>query len=792
MPDRLLRPLFLLAVMVMGAVPSARPALAGVEGAGHVHGPDGGHIAVTETADAPSVRGIISHHDLKITDTRQPGPDGEGVVVPGCEVHSTIHRKGDPQDVVHRELNAFEPENGVYGAHMSYTEPGEYVLVQRIVLPDKREMTLEFPIWVPDPAEEAHHHHFPLWPVLGGVGFLLLVGGAFFLGKRSGIRAAATLLLLVVGSSLYPIIRAQAHGGADHVHAEEPAQEAERRDRAPAQEEAGHAHGPDGQHMDAHGGAATPRAALRAFPTADGKEYAVQTREHFRFRLSIENEELAPPDPDVVTVTPAARETIGLTVVEARARTLVGDLITTGQVRRSPDGAVMVNARVSGRVLRVGATPGQRVPAGHVVAMLDSPEIAEAQAALARAQTELPEADAARSRALALVAEAQAGVERAQADAASAEAKVENQRRVLERQRTLASAGAFAYGPVDEARSRAAAAEGELRATQAALSNLEAQAGRLTEGVRVGVVARKELEEAQTAREQGRARVTNAEQQVAIARAALGREETIQRQGLRNAREVQQAEADLESAQLAARSAQSVVVSQGRALEAMRGSASEADAVVARARSTVQSAQSRLRLLGATPGGGSQVAIAAPIGGVVESRTVSVGETVAAGQPLATIINTQTVWVESDVFERDLSRVRVGQTVTIAADALPGSTFQGVISSVGAEVHPEMRAVRVRTVVANRGGRLKPNMFVRVVIGAGTGSAILIPQEAVQEDDGEMLVFVEVADGQFRRRTVQTGATIGDQVVITGGIRPNDRVVTRGAYQLLAQAKRGA
>jgi cobalt-zinc-cadmium efflux system membrane fusion protein len=169
---------------------------------------------------------------------------------------------------------------------------------------------------------------------------------------------------------------------------------------------------------------------------------------------------------------------------------------------------------------------------------------------------------------------------------------------------------------------------------------------------------------------------------------------------------------------------------------------------------------------------------------------VNAGEVVTAGQTLATIVNTATVWVESDVFEKDLPRIRVGQRVAIGADAVPGRTFEGTISYIGGEVNPETRAVRVRTVVPNRGELLKPNMFVRVVIASGRGSAVTVPQAALQEQGGEPVVFVAESEGAYRRRVVQAGPVLGDQVVIEAGVKAGERVVTHGSYQLLAKVRK--
>jgi membrane fusion protein, heavy metal efflux system len=786
---------------------------AGGEGPGHVHGPDGRHGPASRLPP-PISRfphpSILSHHDLKITDTSKFSVRTEGAVVEGADVHSVIHKKGDPKAVVHREHNAYEPENGVYGSHMMYREPGEYVIIENITLPGGRKYTLQFPIWVPGPPGGAGRTGpSPLMLLLGGLAVLLFIAAAFMLGRRSGRRAAAHLSVLALITGLAPLSDAQA-----------------------GDEEPGHMHGPDGRHIAIAETFGEGGPALRAFLGPNREIEAFQTRDNYRFRLFIENEELAPPDPDVVTLSPDAIQAIGLQTVAVTARPFGGGLSTTGQVRPNPNGVVTVNSRVSGRVVRLNVTPGQRIGAGHVVAVVDSTEVAEAQAALARARSEQGQAEAARSRGRAGVsraeaqvaeaesardraeaerAEAQAEVDHARAEAELARGKVEAARKALARQQQFAATGAFSQGPVEEARSAVAAREGELREAQAALENQEAQARRMEQGLKAGVTARKDVEAAQAVAAQARTRVHTLQRQLEIGRAALAREERIQRENLRNNREVQQAEADLEAAQLAVRAAEAAVTRQGRAVEtaaavvasqgrtvqaaqaqvdAARSELAQADAALAGARRAVQSAHSRLRLLGAAAGGGNQIEVAAPIGGVVDTRPANVGEVVQSGQTLCTLLNAGTVWVESDVFEKDLPRVRLGQRVTLATDAVPGRTFQGTINYIGSEVNPETRAVRVRTVVPNPGEVLKPNMFVRVMIASGSGSVLTVPQAAVQEADGEHVVFIEEAPGAYRRRIVHTGTTLGDQVVIEDGLKPGDRIVTRGAYQLLAKANR--
>ena len=78
-----------------------------------------GHEVVAATDGAVAVSKLQeARFDLMITDLRKPGPNGVGTVVEGCDVHSWVYSKGDPNHVIHREHNSYEPENGVYGSHM--------------------------------------------------------------------------------------------------------------------------------------------------------------------------------------------------------------------------------------------------------------------------------------------------------------------------------------------------------------------------------------------------------------------------------------------------------------------------------------------------------------------------------------------------------------------------------------------------------------------------------------------------------------------------------------------------
>ncbi|MDX2208704.1 MAG: efflux RND transporter periplasmic adaptor subunit [Gemmatimonadales bacterium] len=227
----------------------------------------------------------------------------------------------------------------------------------------------------------------------------------------------------------------------------------------------------------------------------------------------------------------------------------------------------------------------------------------------------------------------------------------------------------------------------------------------------------------------------------------------------------------------------------------------DAEAELRRNEAALRSAEEQLRVLGAGHGTdgqfgvGGQFGVAAPFAGVVVAREASLGEMADPSDTLFTVADLSRLWIELDIFERDLANVRTGQTVTVAVTAYPGRTFPGRIVYVGAIVDPVKRTVRARVEIPNPGGALKPGMFATATVqvgGTGAASAV-VPQSAVQELQGRKVVFVPGdAAGEFRPVRVVVGATLdGDRIIILSGLAPGSRVVTTGAFALRSELAKG-
>ncbi len=178
------------------------------------------------------------------------------------------------------------------------------------------------------------------------------------------------------------------------------------------------------------------------------------------------------------------------------------------------------------------------------------------------------------------------------------------------------------------------------------------------------------------------------------------------------------------------------------------------------------------------------VKIEAIVGGVINDRPVTLGESVDPSKELFHIIDLSQVIVVAEVYEEDVGKVKLDQTVRLRALGYPNESFEGKITFIGSELDPEKRTLPVWVTVRNPDGKLKPEMFAKVaVVLARNESVLSVPKEAILEAGGEKFVFVQTGD-TFNRSDVQTGAEDDRFVEIKDGLVPDDVVVTDGKREI--------
>jgi len=220
-----------------------------------------------------------------------------------------------------------------------------------------------------------------------------------------------------------------------------------------------------------------------------------------------------------------------------------------------------------------------------------------------------------------------------------------------------------------------------------------------------------------------------------------------------------------------------------------------AEAALIVAAATLDAAEKKLHVLGFTEENvatltdthqiNPTIPLFAPLGGKIIGNTAILGGMVDESTEILTIMDPSLLWVDAEIYEKDIARVRTGQEVAITVTAYPGQIFRGSISYISDVLNEDTRTITVRTEVPNPGERLKPGMFANVTIELErNGSVIAVPVDAVLDDQGEHLLFVQTGGGRFQPRYVEVGIREGGLIEIASGVELGEAVVTRGNFQL--------
>ena len=207
----------------------------------------------------------------------------------------------------------------------------------------------------------------------------------------------------------------------------------------------------------------------------------------------------------------------------------------------------------------------------------------------------------------------------------------------------------------------------------------------------------------------------------------------------------------------------------------------------------LRAAADKLRLLSVDPDKLSTYAavsvfpLTSPFSGTVTEKHAILGELAQPDKSLFTIADLATLWIEANLFEKDLGKVRVGSRASIAVNAYPGETFAGRLAYISSTVNKETRTIKVRIEVPNRDGKLKPEMFANAAIDTPARiRAFFVPDDAVLLMQGQPTVFVQDGDG-FEPRAVDLGEKLRGRTILKAGVKVGEKLVISGAYALKAK-----
>ena len=213
------------------------------------------------------------------------------------------------------------------------------------------------------------------------------------------------------------------------------------------------------------------------------------------------------------------------------------------------------------------------------------------------------------------------------------------------------------------------------------------------------------------------------------------------------------------------------------------GAASEAkldevQTAVALGRSRAEAARAQL---GMAERALHDASVAAPFSGLVAKRMVSRGDYVQQGKPLFELVALDPIEVEFSLPEVDSSRLSGERPVNVRLTPFPDEVFAAKVSMISPTIDPRTRTLRVKAVLPNGDGRLRPGLFARVDLGVAERSGVLmVPEEAVLQRADGAVMFQLTEGNHVARRVVKTGLHKDGEVEIVSGLSAGDRVVARG------------
>jgi membrane fusion protein (multidrug efflux system) len=185
--------------------------------------------------------------------------------------------------------------------------------------------------------------------------------------------------------------------------------------------------------------------------------------------------------------------------------------------------------------------------------------------------------------------------------------------------------------------------------------------------------------------------------------------------------------------------------------------------------------------------------IRAPFSGILGIRQVNLGQYLAAGAPIVSLQSLNPIYANFGVPQETLGHLRIGETVTVTSDAVPGRKFAGRVNALDSTVDESTRNVQIQATLPNPDGKLRPGMFIQVEVGVGRSTEVFpIPASAISYAPfGDSVYIVTDLKGQngstyrgVRQQFVKVAGTRGDQAGIVSGLNEGDEVVTSGAFKL--------
>jgi RND family efflux transporter MFP subunit len=480
-----------------------------------------------------------------------------------------------------------------------------------------------------------------------------------------------------------------------------------------------------------------------------------------------------------VVVTQEAMKLAEINVEPVKLQQVQERLQVSGTLQAGANQQAKVTPPAAGKAVKLLVSVGDAVRQGQVLALLDSAELA-----------------------------------RAQADYKQAMARSEALESALASQRELAGLGAFGSSELEESQSLAVSAEKELQESRRALATGQSRVVDVEGQLKV---AKSERHHAQVELDLAKAQLKRAEavpkllslQQMERLKADVHQAEAHLNEG---EAAVSRSQAELKAAREHLKATQQEQPLALREVEIRRSAVAreekvyaggharnrelvEAETEAKMARVEAEAAAANVRLLGGQPGQGSEIPLLAPISGIVQEAHLTLGETVSTEHLAFSIVNLDEAYAELAISPSDLVKVKVGDPVELFSDAAPQMPFQAELTSIGAVADPVTRTVSARARVKKASPLLKAGSFVKATIVTEVRTdRLTVPREALQDHLGRATLYVAKPEesGLFEVRHVELGTEGDGWREVTEGLKPGEKLATHGTFYLKSEAMKSS
>src|ERR1700730_7865971 len=184
-----------------------------------------------------------------------------------------------------------------------------------------------------------------------------------------------------------------------------------------------------------------------------------------------------------------------------------------------------------------------------------------------------------------------------------------------------------------------------------------------------------------------------------------------------------------------------------------------------------------------------ELEVDSPVSGYITERHALPSVAVQPEMRLYTIADLSTVWVQAQVFQNDLERIKIGARAALTVNTYAGRTFTGRVDFIYPQVDMDTRTAKVRVVFSNPGLQLKPGMFVNMSLKVPMGSQLVIPASGVLQSGTRAIAFVERNDGYIEPREVQLGTRVRDDFIVLKGLKAGEQIVTSANFLIDSESQ---